>query len=97
MSIKEKELEASIDRFKFQVDDFVAKVKNCNANRIISDSQHIVENHHELDRELTKNKISFEDPLLKKLSNSWHDYVNYAYKFDHECVCKTISEYRKLL
>lgn len=92
MSTKEMELIASIDRFKFQVDNFVAKVKTCNANRVISDSQHIVENYHELERELLKTARSFEDPQLKKLSGSWHDYINYAYRFDRECLCKRLSE-----
>jgi hypothetical protein len=88
MKTKEYELIARVDRFKFQTDNFVEKVKKCNANRIISESQYIVENYHELDREISRRGTSFEDPLLKKLNDSWRDYINYAYKFDHECICK---------
>ncbi len=84
----EKELEVRVDRFKFQVDNFSEKVKTCNANRIISDSMHIVENYYELDGKIVKKGVSFEDPLLKKLNDSWRTYINDAYKFDHECVCK---------
>ena len=83
-----KELETRVDRFKFQTDNFVEKVKNCNANKIISDSQYIIENYHELEREILKTAKNFQDPLLKKLSNSWHDYIDYVYRFDHECNCK---------
>lgn len=92
MVTNEKELEARVDRFKFQVDNFVEKVKNCNANRIISDSQHIAENYHGLERDIFKTARNFQDPLLKKLSNSWHNYIDYGYKFDHECICKKLSE-----
>lgn len=86
--VTEKELETRVDRFKFQVDNFSEKVKTCNANRIISDSAYIVENYYELDREIAKRGVSFEDPLLKKLNYSWHKYINDAYRFDHECICK---------
>lgn len=88
MKTEEYELISRVDRFKFQTDNFVEKVKNCNANRIISESQYIVENYHELDREISKRGVNLKDPLLKKLNDSWHDYINYAYKFDHECSCK---------
>lgn len=92
MYTKEQELEARVDRFKFQADNFVEKVKKCNANGIISDSQHIVANYFELDKEITKKGVSFEDPLLKKLNSSWHYYINYAFKFDHECSCKKLQK-----
>lgn len=87
MVTKEQELIARVDRFKFQTDNFVDKVKNCDANNILSYSQHIVENYYELDREIGKKGFNFEDPLFKKLSESWHKYIDHVRIFDQECTC----------
>lgn len=92
MTTKEKELEVRVDIFKFQVDQFVEKVKKCDASRIISDAQYITENYKGLDHEIVIKGVSFEDPLLKKLNDSWHTYIDYAYRFDHQCMCKNISD-----
>ncbi len=87
MTTKEQELIARVDRFKFQTDNFINKVKDCIANKIISDSQHIEKNYYELDQEIGRKGFNFEDPLYKKLNNSWQNYVDHVHMFDHECTC----------